>query len=169
MKLLLDPGHGGIDSGAPGITREEKELNLIASLYLGGHLLYRGHEVHFTRTDDRTLSLAERVAKEQELLPDFFLSVHCNSASEDTARGFECFYFKSGKPLAEQIAQSVASSGIIPMRRPPVKRARFYVLRKTKAPAVLVELGFISNPLDDELLNQRERLLELLWSLSLGI
>jgi len=170
MKILLDPGHGGIDSGAPGITVPEKTINLFSSLFLGGYLITQGHEVHYTRgiiAGDTTIHLQARVALEHTIQPDLFLSIHCNGSVSPQAHGFEVFYFSAGKSQAEAIGAVVEKSGIITMRR--VERRNFYVLAKTKAPAVLVELGFVSNENDNRMLNTPEMLLPLLWKIAQAI
>ena len=154
--ITLDAGHGGKDSGAvgPGGLRE-KDVALAVTLRLGAMLAAAGMAVNYTRTDDRFLELYERADLANEARTDFFLSIHCNSASNRGASGFEVFT-APGQTDADELATFLfvdyARAFPSKLKRiddkdgDPDKEANFLVLRRTKSPAVLFELDFISSP-----------------------
>lgn len=166
-RIALDPGHGGKDPGAVGPTRVlEKNVNLAVCRKIAEKL--RGSvDVCLTRDGDygfgpTALSdLAGRVAVANQSGADVFISVHCNSADNLSARGMEVYTLPGPGP-ADQLAESIvrawkAAISNVPVRKDLAdgdsdKEANFYVLRKTDMPAVLVELAFISNPQEERLL-----------------
>lgn len=152
--ILVDPGHGGTDPGAVAEGITEASVNLRVAQVLGPHLFSDGFDVHYTRYFDQYPSLADRVALAAVLKPALFLSLHCNSATSPGARGLEVFTSK-GTTRADKVAVQIfaALSGMFPdslMRTDwsdgdADKEADFYVLNNTPCPAVLVEMGFLSN------------------------
>lgn len=150
MKICIDPGHGGTDPGGVGNGYNEKDINLTASLMLAACLNAQGHEVYLTRERDLTYSLDWRVNTANMIKADRFVSVHCNSSGGNTnARGFEVYYYPGsyeGKELARRILDKASSLEWVTSRG--VKALGFHVLKYTKMPAVLVELGFITNKAD---------------------
>jgi len=154
--ITLDAGHGGKDSGAVGQGGLlEKHVALAVVLRLGGLLAAAGVRVHYTRTDDRFLELHERADAANAAGSDFFLSIHCNSASNRGASGFEVFTApgqNDGDELATFLFVDYARAFPSKLKRiddkdgDPDKEANFLVLRRTKMPAVLFELDFISSP-----------------------
>lgn len=158
MRLIIDPGHGGLDSGAVGPTGlKEKDVNLAVAKKLANYLLSVA-EVKLTRDCDRQLGsdentdLRARVNIAEDWQADYFISVHCN-AGGSSAKGVETYAYKpggKGEKLAKAIqAELVKATGLVDRG---VKFANYYVLRKTSMPAVLVELAFISNPVEEKLL-----------------
>lgn len=152
MRYLLDPGHGGTDGGAFGI---EAEINLQICLILKMFLKDLGHEVKLTREADVYVSLERRCQIEEEFQPDLTVSVHCNSFSTDKPTGFEV-WTSPGETDADGAAFTLLTSLIhtFPDHNVRVdfsdgdvdKEGELYVLIHTRGPAVLVELGFLSNP-----------------------
>lgn len=119
----------------------------------------RRHEVQtvLTRTKDTFVSLKDRASKANEVDAKIFVSIHCNSAANEGANGTEVYYSvgsNSGKLLARTIHSPLIRATGLSDRG--VKSARFYVLRHTRMPATLVELAFISNPNEEELLRSEE-------------
>lgn len=157
IKIGINAGHGGHDSGAVGNGIKEKDLNLSIALEVGGILKQAGIDVHQTRTTDEYVPLDD-ISKRANLAGvNYFVSIHVNAADNRNARGMETFHFptsKTGKALATSIQNYVMGQGIFTADR-GVKSANFAVLRGTKAPSALVELGFISNKHDAELLKTR--------------
>jgi N-acetylmuramoyl-L-alanine amidase len=91
-KVVLDPGHGGSNTGARGPDGlVEKTLTLALSTQVARHLRERGVTVELTRTTDRTLTLRQRVAHADRLPADLFVSIHANASRDRTQRGFETF------------------------------------------------------------------------------
>lgn len=159
LVVVVDPGHGGRDPGAIGIGGlQEKNVVLSISLEVARILERQGIKVIMTRAGDRYVSLAGRVALAQRYNADTFVSIHANavSRSQSGVNGLETYYYSEGYNLARSIHRSILSrinisdspsgSGIADRG---VKRARFYVLRKTSMPATLVEVGFVTGRIDN--------------------
>lgn len=144
--IVLDPGHGGSDPGAMRGNVQEKEITLAIIDKLERLLQSRGAKVILTRTDDSFVSLEERVAVTNRIKPDLFLSVHINAMESAThICGIETYYENDeSRALAETIHESLVNGLDAPDRA--VRKARFYVINHTPIPAVLAEVGFISNP-----------------------
>jgi len=90
-RVVIDPGHGGSNAGAKGPGLNEKQLTLAIATLVGERLRARGVDVHYTRTDDRTLTLRQRVAIADRLPADVFVSIHANASPTRTQRGYETF------------------------------------------------------------------------------
>jgi len=151
---MIDPGHGGNDSGAVGPSgAKEKDINLAVAERL--HLLMSesGIEAYMTRIGDEEVSLAKRAEKANNISADYFISIHCNAANSPTAHGTETYHYPGsvkGRALAQAVQQELVSATGLADRG--VKEANFYVLRMTAMPAILVELAFLSNPEEERLL-----------------
>lgn len=151
MKIMIDPGHGGADPGATPAHPVEADINLHVAHMLALLLQTRGYQPILTRERDETVHLSARSGLEQRQRPACFVSIHCNSAFNDQAHGFEIFHAPGsvrGQALAERIFDAVEPMGRR-MRRgdngAKAKSAKFWVLMNTRCPAVLVELGFVSH------------------------
>lgn len=169
--IVVDAGHGGIDSGAnrPGVL--EKEINLAIALQLRDALKEREAKVVLTRDTDVDLSdlcdnekvrgryrrdLNARLEMIQESDADLFISIHANTSSKPRRRGVECYYAAgsdAGKLLALAIQDQLRTVAPISQNAKP---ADFFVLRRNKVPAVLVEVGFITNKEEADLLQSSE-------------
>lgn len=124
---------------------------------VGEELRREGISPIFTRTKDVSVSLKKRVAQANAVDAAAFVSVHCNSAENEDAHGVEVYYYTgsdAGKKLATAVNQPLHQATGLFNRG--VKSAGFYVLRHTDMPAALVELAFISNEKEEELLRQEE-------------
>lgn len=165
--IVLDPGHGGYDPGAVGPTGiKEKDVTLTVASKLAEKLRQSGFEVHLTRNSDQTLwdndnDLQMRCDIANRRRATLFISIHCNSADNHAACGFEVYTTPgqgASDPLAEAIVQAWAKAFPQMVIRKDLadgdsdKEANFYVLRKTDMPAILIELAFISNPDEEKLL-----------------
>ncbi|WP_044895970.1 N-acetylmuramoyl-L-alanine amidase family protein, partial [Bacillus alveayuensis] len=163
VRIALDAGHGGKDSGAVGNGLREKDLTLAMTKHTGRMLgEYEGVEVIYIRTDDRYLSLEERVAIANKAGADFFLSFHVNAGG---GTGFESYIY-NGNVGAKTIAfQNVIHQEIMKaignVRDRGKKRANFAVLRGTKMPALLTENLFIDNVNDATKLKSEQFLLQI--------
>ncbi|MBE9067454.1 N-acetylmuramoyl-L-alanine amidase, partial [Leptolyngbya cf. ectocarpi LEGE 11479] len=142
--VMIDPGHGGRDPGAVGNGLQEKEINLFISRRVQRTLEQRGYRVALTRNSDIEVDLQPRVNIAERANATVFVSIHANaiSLSRPEVNGLETYYFSSGRSLAQSIQRSILSS--TDLRDRGVRQARFYVLRNTSMPAVLVETGFIT-------------------------
>jgi len=153
--ITIDPGHGGRDPGAVGIGNiYEKEIVLDISLQVAELLERQGARVLLTRRDDREIDLEPRVQVANRANANIFVSIHANaiSMSRPDVNGVETYYYSSvaGRTLAEAIQNSMLEA--TNMNNRGVKEARFYVLRRTRMPAALVEVGFVTGREDAALL-----------------
>ncbi len=152
-KVVIDPGHGGADTGAVNNKNYEKTLNLIVAKLVYDKLIKKNIYVHMTRTKDVSMSLEERVNFSNEISPDIFVSIHANSTVAKDPLGLETHYFKDDShKLAQTIHKHFASEKNVnkwQTKDRGVIKSRFYVINHTEAPSVLIEMGFISN--DEEL------------------
>ncbi|MEA5465006.1 DUF3747 domain-containing protein [Leptothoe sp. PORK10 BA2] len=146
--IMIDPGHGGRDPGAVGNGLQEKEINLFISRRVQSTLEQRGYRVALTRNSDVEVDLQPRVDVAERANATVFVSIHANaiSLSRPEVNGLETYYYSSGRSLAQAIHSSVLRS--TNLRDRGVRQARFYVLRNTSMPAVLVETGFITGSED---------------------
>lgn len=170
MTIVVDPGHGGPDPGAKGPAGSlEKNNTLPVGLDLAALLRSAGAQVILTRSTD--ISPAEGAYSERsdleartkianDLNADLFISIHNDSFSNPEASGTTSYYSSQNpvaaqsRTLAENIQNELVKSIGLPDRG--VKDAAFYVIKNTKMPAVLVELGFLSNPTEESLLGSPE-------------
>jgi N-acetylmuramoyl-L-alanine amidase len=162
IKILLDPGHGGKESGAIGPTGyPEKDVNLVVSKLLRDELVQRGAKVVMTREDDRDVSLVERqeiISKEE---PAIALSIHHNSLPDDgdaeKTKGFGTFWYH---PQSHSLAVFLENYVVNKLRKPSygVFWNNLALTRPYVAPSVLLELGFMSNPYEfEEVVNPEEQ------------
>ena len=142
--VIIDPGHGGHDRGGHSGLVYEKHLALDTALRLEYYLKQKGIRTKMTRRSDVFISLPGRVSIGNRYSKSIFVSVHYNSTWKRDTLGLETYYYGSeGKKLATHV-----QSGIMNKLRTPnrgVKYARFYVIRHSKHPAILVECGFVTN------------------------
>lgn len=165
-KIVLDAGHGGSDPGAIGVNGlYEKTVNLDVTLRLKAELAARGYEVMLTRDQDVYLSLAERVALTDGMMPDLFVSVHANSHTNSSIDGSLVLYYDKDYPQASyppsdamaalspeskrfaQLVQQQMVKGADTVDRGIVPSAA-YVIRMGTVPSILVETAFLSNKQD---------------------
>ncbi|MGA9381275.1 MAG: N-acetylmuramoyl-L-alanine amidase [Phormidium sp.] len=142
--VVIDPGHGGKDPGAIGIGGlREVDVVLPISLQVARLLEQQGVQVVLTRNSDYFVELAGRSAMANRVNADVFVSIHANAvANRPDVSGLETYYLSSGLTLARFIHNSILQSINVPDRG--VRRARFYVLRHSAMPSVLVETGFVT-------------------------
>lgn len=170
--VVLDPGHGGQDTGARGRRGvEEKRVVLDVASRVRVHLANAGLKVYMSRETDRFIELDERSAKAARWRADAFVSIHLNSAPSSAPKGIETYVLSNvGYPSTASGARSRGDRNVYPgnqfehsntvlgyfMQKAllekakgedrGLKRARFMVLRNAPCPATLVECGFLSNP-----------------------
>ncbi|NES86669.1 MAG: N-acetylmuramoyl-L-alanine amidase, partial [Moorea sp. SIO2B7] len=143
--VVIDPGHGGKDPGTIGIAGvQEKNVILPISQQVAQILRQKGIVVKMTRNRDYFVSLQARSQMANRSGANLFVSIHANAInlSRPDVNGLETYYYKSGRTLAQIIHRNILRRVNVNDRR--VRRARFYVLRKTSMPAVLVEVGFLT-------------------------
>ncbi len=161
--VVIDAGHGGTDPGAVAGSEHEKSINLKVSNYVKS--VFEGSEdykVYYTRTTDVNKSLQYRTDLANTLEADIFVSIHNNAMNTPAFQGMETLYMPGGsttKLSSISIAKifhetllpivDVADRGLKP-------RDGLYVLRHTKMPAIILELGFMTNPSDLEKITNPE-------------
>ena len=163
--IVLDPGHGGSDSGAVGPTGVmEKTVTLAVAKKVQDILEKSGARTIMTRTTDVDVYAPNDTAAQElqarcnvaNFTPgaELFVSIHCNAFSNPAAGGMETYYYApsdQGQRLAALLNEEVEKAGGLLNRG--VKTANFYVIKHTNVPASLIELGFVTNEREEQLLN----------------
>ena len=144
-KIVLDAGHGGSDYGAIREGINEKDIALDVTQRVDAILRSKGYKTALVRSDDTFVSLEDRVAFSESEQPEVFISIHVNSAVSNDPCGIEThWYHDHSKPLAEIIHKHMVKQ--IPSAKDRgLFKSKFYVINHTTAPAVLCEIGFLSN------------------------
>lgn len=185
--VVLDPGHGGIDGGAQANGVTEKDVNLAIALNLRDLLSAQGFRVIMTREDDRSIHDPgiTQIARQKrsdlhnrlqilEDQPDAILvSIHQNKFEQSSSQGAQVF-FGPNNPTSEVLAQSIQQAFVEllqPQNERQIKRAEnnLFLLYEAKAPAVMVECGFLSNPEEAALLSQEPYQKQVAFAVMTGI
>ena len=170
--VYLDAGHGGYDPGASYFGISEKSLTLAIQSRVKAELEAEGYQVVTTRTSDTYVDLTDRSRAANASESDIFVSIHINASGSSAAQGIETYYYQpyaeypsrinatyhansTRLSMSDTLANAIQSSLInaTGAQNQGVKRQTFAVLRETTAPAVLLELGFLSNPQEAARLN----------------
>lgn len=178
-EVVIDPGHGGSDTGAVGPSGlTEKEVTLAVSQKLESILENSGASVRMTRTTDVDVygpmasAGDELQARVDEIGPrsEIFVSIHCNAFSSPVSHGMETYHFPGsveGTRLARDLNEELEEAGGLANRG--VKSANFYVLKHSSTPASLVELAFITNEEEEALLADSAYQSKLAMAIARGI
>jgi len=173
FEVVIDPGHGGPDPGAIGIGGiRETDVVLQVSKIVKNLLSEKGVKVSLTRTNDVDLDLPPRVSIANNTDADIFVSIHANASrgKRRDINGMDPFYYRGwrGRLLAKKIQKQIlrVSPGS-PDRG--VKQGRFYVIKNTRMPAVLVEIGFSTGRLDARRLEKITHRKRLAYAIAKGI
>ena len=171
--VVIDPGHGGLDPGAVGIGgMRETDIVLEVSKIVTELLSDKGVKGILTRKNEVDLDLPPRVTFANNKNADIFVSIHANASrgKRRDINGLETFYYRGwkGRLLAKNIQKQIlrVSPGS-PDRG--VKQGRFYVLKNTRMPAVLVEIGFLTGRLDARRLEKTSHRKRLAYAIAKGI
>ena len=144
LRVCLDFGHGGKDSGAIGINGiKEKDINLSVGMKVKQYLEKYNVELILTRDNDSFISLDERVKISNNNNCKLFVSIHCNAHTNPSANGFESYSYKGNSALQKLVHKNVIDH--ISLSDRGTKKGSYYVINYTKAEAILIELGFITN------------------------
>jgi N-acetylmuramoyl-L-alanine amidase len=180
--IVIDPGHGGSDPGAIGVTGTEEKTITLATAQELQHTLSRSgrYRIALTRTGDRSVSLAERLAFARKRDADLLIAIHADASRDHRARGASVYissndvttHFAADKRSAGLMARAMAGPEPEPgsawlqytmidqladdvrMTDSPARHAHLYVLASHRIPSVLLEVGFLSNRQDESLLGQ---------------
>lgn len=143
--VVLDPGHGGSDYGAIRGGINEKDINLDVAKRVEAILISKGVSVAMTRDIDEAVSLQDRTILCANKKPDIFVSIHVNSSVKPEIIGIETHYYHQN---SVDLAQTIHTNMInyIKTNDRGLFKSKFYVINHTEVPAILVEMGFLSNP-----------------------
>ena len=176
-RVVIDPGHGGSDGGAVGVSGvKEAGLNLAVSLYLKEELEALGMEAILTRSDERALAEGKKadMAARGKIMNgegvDLVVSVHMNKFTDPSVHGPMAFYMKGsaeGEKLAKTVIDSITDELGAPRRI--ANPGDYYVIRESMPVSVLVECGFLSNSGDEALLQQEQHQKKLAHAIARGI
>ena len=152
IKVVIDPGHGGKDNGATGASGQyEKNFTLNVTEKVAELLKQEPQiQVFMTRSDDSFFSQESRYRPKyaNELNADLFISIHGNTFSDSNVSGTETFYYhKNSRQFAKIIQEHVVEA--TGFRDRGIKKKDLFVVKDTKMPAVLIEVGYLTNPLDE--------------------
>lgn len=177
MIICTDPGHGGQDKGGQSLGRAEKDTVLVCQKFLWKFLAEMGHTVVPTRVKDIFIPLGERAAFANREGADCFVSLHAN-AGGSKAKGPWTIHAKGstrGKALAQAIQTPLAtmaggsSAAVYPDQSGWVGNRRLAVLNQTNMPAVIVELGFMTHPVESKLLDSDLYIEKLARAIAAGV
>jgi N-acetylmuramoyl-L-alanine amidase len=158
--VVIDPGHGGFDRGGiPGQSVPEKMVALDTALRLQKLLQQAGLRTLMTRTTDIFVPLSVRSAIANAQPDAIFVSIHYNAARRSSAHGIETYSENNrGAVLAARIQRDIVTR--VSTENRGIRSAEYYVLRKCRLPAVLVECGFLTNPVEAQTPEYREKVAE---------
>lgn len=155
-RLCFDYGHGGEDLGATYNGRKESDDILSLGKEVAAEVRRHGVVVDETRTSDATVSLNDRSNFENGNAYDYFISFHRNAYEPEKAKGVETYTYLNPGVKSQSLAQRIQTSLVaVGFTDRGVKQANYHVLRETKAPAVLIEIGFIDNSEDNNLFDEK--------------
>ncbi|MFC7684563.1 SH3 domain-containing protein [Ureibacillus sp. GCM10028918] len=146
LTLVIDPGHGGNDKGTTGVRgTNEKEINLKTVELLKSKLRSAGAEVILTRESDVYVDLRKRVSISHQYAADAFISIHYDATEDSSISGFTTYYTNSyQQELAEYVHAGLSEK--VTIRDRGVQPGNYLVTRENKQAAILIELGYLSNP-----------------------
>lgn len=154
-RIVLDPGHGGSDPGMVGTTYNtlEKDLNLQTALYVRDYLKARGAHVEMTRTGDQKIALTRRAGLSQSLNADAFVSIHYNSSPKKVSGTLSFYYSELDDRVLARAIETRLGQGI-GLKSNGISFGDYHILRKNRTPSALIELGFLSNPVDEAIIRK---------------
>lgn len=156
-RLCLDYGHGGSDPGAVYMARKEADDVLSLGRSVAEVLKRHGVLVDETRATDTTVSLNARSDFENRGAYDYFISFHRNAFKPEQGAGVETYTYLNPSAKSKRLAEKIQSALVgVGFADRGVKEVNFHVLRETKAPAVLIEIGFIDNSQDNALFDSKQ-------------
>lgn len=189
--IVIDPGHGGIDGGTGKVDDIlEKDINLAVGRKLKKELLVEGYNIVMTREVDKSLEeysnlKASRYRRDLDArktivnsnAPLAFVSIHVNSSSNKSARGIKIYHYPKDEEsfqLAEDIKASIDQYLYKDYLQEESLRTEiltedYFILRETDYPGVLIEIGFITNPEEKELMKSQEYRERLAYAIKKGI
>lgn len=160
IKVVIDAGHGGNDSGGTNGQLSEKDLTLSLINKIKALHSNENVELFFTRDKDELISLNDRVQKINEIKPDLVISLHVNNSKNIESNGVEAYVPKDlahtakSEELANKFLDILTNKTSLISRG--VKTAPFLILKKSNCPTILAEVGFMSNYVDRKIITSEE-------------
>ncbi len=160
--IVVDPGHGGLDTGVSGANSVESDIVLILARTLGEYLESGGFKVVYTRKNKHSLvsgnfhkkkDMEKRLKIIERAEPQVVVSLHLNAYSDRSRRGIQVFFGKEdSKDLAKTLQNVLNDNHNVPSvkRAYSVLTADKYLLTQVACPSVIIECGFLSNPIDEQ-------------------
>ena len=176
VSVVIDPGHGGADPGMVGGAAEEKDVNLAVGRKLAEYCRAAGAAVTLTREEDSPLAERKRDDLQARVdlarQADIFISLHCNSfVADPDQHGAQVFYAAGndeGQRLAETLQLSLCDR-LGTTDRSALSHPDSYLLKNLEGPAVIVEMGFLSNGAEEAQLTAAAYQWDLAWALFCGL
>ena len=169
--VVIDSGHGGSDVGATRNNIHEKDITLKISKMVEENLKEKNVKVYMIRNTDKTVSLAERCEFSNEKKPNLFVSIHVNSSTNEDIIGVETHWYKEDSRQYAEFVHKEMQKKI--KKWNTVDRglfnSKFYVINHTDAPAILCEIGFISNKDERDEIIKTKRQKEIAEAIANGI
>ena len=181
--VLIDVGHGGMDAGKVGSYSLEKDINLSIARKLSKllkennmlHILTRENNQGITKDNeewDKNVDMKLRREMIDTSNASIFISIHQNSFTDSTCRGSQVFYsdyLKANSKLAHLMQDELMKISKVPNKRTPLLNNELYLLQNNAMPSVLIECGFLSNKIEEDLLNNQEYQEEIAKAMFTGI
>ncbi|AIJ36933.1 N-acetylmuramoyl-L-alanine amidase [Flavobacterium psychrophilum] len=165
ITVVIDAAHGGSDLGATMNGFSEKEIVSSIAQKIENLNLNSNIEILLTRSDDQNIPNQERVAFINAMKPDLVISLHVNASKNSEFNGLEVFVseksteYLASKEFASKFHASITNK--MPLKIHPLKNANFLILRRSDVPAMLVELGYLSNQNDKAYLENKDNQIEI--------
>lgn len=156
--IVIDAGHGGKDTGAKTSFVHEKDFTLAIAKKIKTLAKDSNVKIVLTRKDDSFVSLDERVKMINAIKPDRLISLHINKSDKDTKNGYEFYVSVKNKAFAESLALASKILPDLPRKLGfnKIAKANFYLLRSVDIPAMVLELGYLSNKRDQAFITSDE-------------
>lgn len=172
--ILIDPGHGAGDEGAKMQGCVEKNLCLLTALHLKYLLQLKGYQIVMTRAQDEFVSLDKRVEIANQSNCHMFVSIHYNAAKSKEASGIEIFFPKNidtRQGVSKKLAQNVLNKLLAKTgaKSRGIKIGNYHVIRETSMPAILVEGGFMTHPIEGQMLGSLHYIQQIAEGIADGI
>lgn len=159
INVVIDAGHGGSDFGAMVDQVSEKQIveNIISKIK--SHNKNKNIIIHFTRSEDKFIPLKDRTDFINTIKPDLVLSLHVNASANPNTNGLEFYVSKDSKSyekstlIAEKFQTKFTGSN---WKVNEIKNANYYILQKSEVPAIIMEIGYLSNKNDIKLLQNKK-------------
>ena len=171
VDIVIDAGHGGEDPGANRDDAVEKEITLEVAKMTKTILEESDYKVGMTRDTDRYIELGDRAKFANERKAKVFVSIHCNSSEDYSGKGIETYYTEQ-KGLEDEILAEMIQESLIKQTDANdrgIKVANYTVIVRSSMPAVLVEVGFLTDAEENELLQNEEYQRKLAKGITEGI